>query len=58
MYKPSGERPQSVQIPATRFCHFLESDVRCKGWFAHRAKVDDQDFEAIFLDQLLRIAYN
>ena len=48
---------QGGQIPATRFCHFLASDVRCKSWFAHHTKVDYQDFKAIFLDHL-RIAYN
>jgi LuxR family transcriptional regulator, maltose regulon positive regulatory protein len=32
--------------------------VRGKNWFAHHTKVDYQDFEAILLDQLLRMAYN
>ena len=46
---------QGGQIPATRFYHFLASDVRCKSWFAHHTKVEYQDFEAIFLDHLLRM---
>ena len=46
------------QIPTTLFYHFLAINVRCKSWFTHHTKVDYQDFKAIFLDQLLRMAYN
>jgi len=49
---------QGGQIPATLLCPFLAINVRCKRGVARHTNVDYQDVWAIFLGQLLIMAYN